>query len=90
MKKKIETETTITIRLGEDEFYLTKEEATDLYNSLKESLGVKDPIIPKWPLENTPTIPCNPPPQPYLPPQWPEYPKPYEIWCKVDGNNTTM
>lgn len=45
MKKKIETEITITIKIEDNEFYLTKAEAEDLYNSLKSSLGGSDPII---------------------------------------------
>jgi hypothetical protein len=39
MKKKIETNTTINVYIGDKEFNLTKEEAEELYNSLKNSLG---------------------------------------------------
>lgn len=37
---KIETETTITIKLDGQEFYLSREEALELYNGLKQTLGL--------------------------------------------------
>jgi hypothetical protein len=39
---KIETNTTINVKIGDYEFNLTKEEAEELYNSLKNSLGKND------------------------------------------------
>ena len=91
MKKKIETNTTINVKIGDYEFNLTKEEAEELYNSLKDSLGKID--MAKWPspmkdyddyFKKWKEIPK---PIPYNPPYTiPTYPKPIEIWCKI--NNT--
>jgi hypothetical protein len=88
MKKKIETNTTINVKIGDYEFNLTKEEAEELYNSLKNSLGKND--LTKWPSPlkdyedlNKKYKEWNPPITPYNPVP---YPKPYDIWCK--SNNT--
>ena len=75
MKKEIKTNTTINVKIGDYEFNLTKEEAEELYNSLKNSLGKNDMV--KWPspikdyedLKKKWQEPINPP-----------YPKPYEVW----------
>jgi hypothetical protein len=77
MKKKIETNTTINVKIGDYEFNLTKEEAEELYNSLKNSLGKND--LTKWPSPikdyedlNKQYKEWNPVP----------YPNPYDIWCE--------
>lgn len=87
MKKTIETNTTINVKIGDHEFNLTKEEAEELYNSLKNSLGKNDTITPSSPLKdygelNKKYDKCNPP-NPYPQnPYYPPAPKPYDIWCE--------
>lgn len=91
MKKKIETETTITIKIDGQEFYLTQEEARELFFSLKGSLGIVDPpaypmqpYTPPTPLE--PYIPKNPQPDPWIQPGWPTYPGYPQVWCQSNNN----
>jgi hypothetical protein len=93
MKKEIKTNTTINVKIGDYEFNLTKEEAEELYNSLKASLGKNDTV--KWPSPLKDYEDLNKkykewnPPNPYPPgnPYYPlsnpipNYPKPYDIWC---------
>jgi hypothetical protein len=81
MKKEIKTNTTINVKIGDYEFNLTKDEAEELYNSLKNSLGKND--LTKWqrPLKDYEDLKKKyddwNPPNPYPPGN----PRPYEIWC---------
>lgn len=89
MKKEIKTNTTINVKIGDYEFNLTKDEAEELYNSLKDSLGKNDTITRPSPLKDYEKLQkkydeWNPPkPIPYNPAP---YPKPYDIWCKSNNN----
>lgn len=86
MKKKIETEVTITIKIEDKEFYLTSAEAEDLYTALQDALGknilkLKSPSTEYQKYEqhqyHPPVVlthPCNP--------------RADQIWCK--SNNKTQ
>ncbi len=83
---KIETNTKITIKIGDQEFTLTRSEAEELYNKLKTELGKSDTII--WPKQYP--EPQNPlPHQPqWVPTTYPDihpYPSYPQVWCKSDN-----
>lgn len=83
---KIETETTIRIKIGDNQHILTKTEALELYQSLKGALEITD------------TIPSVPSPIPYIPKDtWPTYPTPtnpdyptypWTTWCDAKTTKT--
>lgn len=90
MKKEIKTNTTINVKIGDYEFNLTKEEAEELYNSLKNSLG-KNQIKITSPLDDYKKKgedvnrgywdhSHN---RPYPTPQVPKYPNFPEIICET-------
>lgn len=81
MKKKIETEVTITVKIEGQEFYLTRAEADDLYTALQDALGKNMLKLTLPPTEykqhqyHPPfvlTPPCNP--------------RTDQIWCKINNN----
>lgn len=81
MKKKIETEVTITIKIEDKEFYLTRAEADDLYTALQDALGknifkLKSPSTEYQKYEQHQYHP------PIIPPTYP----PNQIWCKSNNN----
>ena len=86
MNKNISVQTTITIKIKDQEFQLNNEEANDLLYQLKQAVGDNKTSYPNYPY---PWL-TNPIITPTTGDKYPPYTLPPQIWCSTDTTGNAL